>query len=365
MGLERQILFFFSALGAFNGFLLAAYFTFFTQKKSSNYFLGGLLLVISVRITKSIFLFFNEILFDIFRQIGLSACLLIGVFLYFFIKASKSTKEKENHVKRNYWWLHVTFWLATILVFSYSYPYSENRLTWGYFVSLIYLQWFVYILLSAWELKSEIKQLFSKDKALDETQIWQINIFFGVFIIWVAYVFGAYASYIVGALSFSFVFYVLGLIWFLKRSKMRNTESQIVKLEDNNEEKPIQTPVKYANKKIDEEEAQELQLKLERIIREKELFKDPNLKLPDLAEKLNILPHHLSQFLNDNLNKSFPLYINEYRIETAKKLLLQNQTHTLEAIGYDCGFNSKSTFFSTFKKITGFTPASYKKKIIK
>ncbi|WP_338812789.1 helix-turn-helix domain-containing protein [Bernardetia sp. Wsw4-3y2] len=370
MGLEKQILFFFSALGAFNGFLLAAYFVFFSKKKNSDYFLGGLLFVISVRITKSIFLFFNDKIFDIFIQIGLSACLLIGVFLDFYIKASSdSDSEKaENKNKSTYWWIHVLLWLICISIFNYFYSYSENRLLWNYFVKMIYLQWFVYILLSAWELRNELKKLFTKNTKLSESQIWQVNIFFGVLCIWTAYVFGSYASYIVGALSFSFVFYILGLFWFLKRSNSTEVKNKISKDQqlhnlESNKEKAAPKPIeKYANKKIDEQEANQLKTRIERIIAEEELFRDPNLKLPDLAEKINVLPHYLSQFLNDNLNKSFPLYINEHRIEAAKKLLLLNDSYTLEAIGYECGFNSKSTFFSTFKKITNYTPASYKKK---
>ena len=368
MGLERQVLFFFSALGAFNGFLLAAYFTFFSKKEAPNYFLGGLLFVISIRITKSIFLFFNNIVLDVFIQIGLSACLLIGVFLYFYIKASNYSERTESTKSLTYWWIHILFWLTCISLLSYFYPYSQNRLLWNYSVKIIYLQWFVYILFATWNLRKEFQQLFLKDKKLDENQIWQVNIFFGVLCIWAAYVFGSYASYIVGALSFSFVFYVLGLFWFLKRSKSRQVEGTISEEEQlhslkSDERKGTPTSVeKYANKKIEEEEANKLKIRIEKIILEKDLFRDPNLKLPDLAEKLNVLPHYLSQFLNDNLNKSFPLYINEYRIEAAKKFLLLNDEYTLEAIGYECGFNSKSTFFSTFKKITSYTPANYKKK---
>lgn len=265
------------------------------------------------------------------------------------------------------WWFHVVFWLFAITVFNLYYPYSRSSVEWSYAVHSIYLQWLIYILLSGWELKNELRILFKKGVKFEENQIWKVSIFFGVTIIWVAYVFGSYASYIVGALSFSFVFYILGLFWFFKRTKLKQEETQrqeikrTESLRDENENLEV-TPVKYANKKIEEEEAQELKTKIETLMVEKELFKKPNLKLPELAEKLNILPHHLSQFLNDNLGKSFPLFINEYRIEAAKKLLLQNNNYTLEAIGYECGFNSKSTFFSTFKKITHSTPASYKRK---
>jgi AraC-like DNA-binding protein len=65
--------------------------------------------------------------------------------------------------------------------------------------------------------------------------------------------------------------------------------------------------------------------------------------------------------LNDNLGKSFALFINEYRIEEAKHLLKENNSFTLEAIGFEAGFSSKSTFYATFKKVTGQTPSEFKK----
>lgn len=118
--------------------------------------------------------------------------------------------------------------------------------------------------------------------------------------------------------------------------------------------------VKYGNKRINETEADQLIKQLNELMNKEELFIDPDLKLPYLAQRLNILPHTLSQLLNENLNKNFTSFINEYRIEFAKKMI-QTEAHLkLEAIGYDCGFNSKSTFYSTFKKLTGTTPASFK-----
>ena len=85
--------------------------------------------------------------------------------------------------------------------------------------------------------------------------------------------------------------------------------------------------------------------------------------LSDVAKKLQISVHQLSQLLNDNAGKSFPLFINEYRIEKAQQMLTASQHLTLESIGYECGFNSKSTFYTSFKKIMGTTPAKYKSQL--
>jgi AraC-like DNA-binding protein len=70
--------------------------------------------------------------------------------------------------------------------------------------------------------------------------------------------------------------------------------------------------------------------------------------------------HQLSQLLNDNLGKSFSTYINEYRINEACQKIEIGSFLKIEEIGYEVGFNSKSTFFSTFKKIKNTTPLLYK-----
>lgn len=98
---------------------------------------------------------------------------------------------------------------------------------------------------------------------------------------------------------------------------------------------------------------------------EKSVFRNPNLKLNDLAHEINVSPHQLSQLLNDRLSKSFTLYVNEYRIEEACKILSAAENLTIEAIGEEVGFNSKSTFFSAFKKLKGMTPAMYQQSVVK
>jgi AraC-like DNA-binding protein len=250
--------------------------------------------------------------------------------------------------KSNSWWLfHVIPALALVILLGIMYPYWENKKLWsGYFVKIIYLQWLLYIVFTAIQLKLVFDTLFSKEHKIKQLEIWVLSVFSGVSIIWISYNIGSYTSYIVGALSFSFVFFLLILFWILKRNKTSLF---------------FEETIKYADKKIDLDEASEFQVKLDDMIKEKELFKNPDLKLADVSKQLHVLPHYLSQFLNDNLGKSFPLFINEYRIEEAKQLLIDEDKYTTEAVGYECGFNSKSTFYTTFKKIVGKTPAAYKK----
>lgn len=112
-------------------------------------------------------------------------------------------------------------------------------------------------------------------------------------------------------------------------------------------------------KKLNREEAFVLSQKLEKLMLEKSLFKNPNLSLNDTAKEIGISTHQLSQFLNNNIGKNFTTFVNEFRINEACEIMLSNEKLTLESIGYDVGFNSKSTFFAAFKKHTGTTPLNY------
>ncbi|MEM9858038.1 MAG: AraC family transcriptional regulator, partial [Bacteroidota bacterium] len=79
MELSRELLFFFSALGAFNGLVIGLYFLLVAKPRAaSNYFLGLLLLALSIRIGKSVIYYFNPDLAGIYLQLGISGCLFIG-----------------------------------------------------------------------------------------------------------------------------------------------------------------------------------------------------------------------------------------------------------------------------------------------
>jgi len=332
-------LFFFSALGAFNGFLLSLYFAINAKKKIfTNYFLSLLLLVLSIRIAKSVFFYFNPNLSNIFIQIGLSACILIGPFLYLYLK-SYTENEKQNWVK------HLLPYLIPISILGYLYPYDEHIAIWSsWILKAIYLQWFIYIGCSYKYIKPIARKLKEKE-SLKRIEVWFLSIYIGVAFTWLAYTTAAYTSYIVGALSFTFVLYLIVLLLIFRNSH----ESTFF-----NEKE------KYKNKEMDKETQNLIGQKLSIII-EKELFLNPSFSLEEAAKELKLTKHLLSQYVNEVLGKSFSNLIKEYRIEKAKKLLETETNYTIESLGYDSGFSSKSTFFTAFKKITGLTPAEYQK----
>jgi len=96
------------------------------------------------------------------------------------------------------------------------------------------------------------------------------------------------------------------------------------------------------------------------LMEEEQLFCDYELKLSDLAERLSLTPHQLSQFLNENHNRSFPNFINTFRIEKAKKMLITNPDQSVISICFQVGFSSKSAFNAAFRKLMGQSPVEYR-----
>jgi AraC-like DNA-binding protein len=346
MDTGKELLFFFSALGVFNGIILGVYFFFFTKKKYlTNYFLGALLFALSIRIGKSVFVYFDPALPKMYLQFGLTACFFIGPCLYYFLK---SAMEEINIMPKS-WKLIFLFWAILIVTVGVVLPYEDYPKLWGgYFIRIIYFQWFVYIVFSGFVIKSILAKIISRKYKTTPAETWFGMLFLGNFLLFLFYflsIIGAPgATYISGAVVFSFILYlIISILLYRKKT------DDLFLL--NNQ--------KYSGKKIDLTEAAILSEKLENIMNDKSLYKNPNLSLQHLAQELNISSHQLSQFLNNNLSKNFTSFVNEFRINEACKIITSNDKLTLESVGYDVGFNSKSTFFSAFKKHTGTTPLNY------
>lgn len=347
MSLQQQLIFLFSALGAINGFIVSGYFLLKrTEKRLSDYFLGGLLLMLSIRIIKSVFLFFNRELFEVFIQFGLTACFLIGPFLFLYVK---SMTRPNADIKKSWWW-HVLPYVLMITSFRFCYNYYDNRWLWRWFIEFIYKQWLFYIVLSAYLLRPIFKKLWARKEALIDEEFWLLNIFFGTAVIWLAYETSSYTSYIVGALSFTFLLYISILLWVYKRAN-----------------KTISTdpPIKYANSALDEVDVAANMQKISQHILTQKPYLDPNLTLVKLSQQLGMSRKELSQTINQSKGQNYSSYIAELRIEEAKRLLALSEyaNYKISAIAYDSGFNSLSSFNTYFKKIVGNTAQEYRKSL--
>lgn len=116
----------------------------------------------------------------------------------------------------------------------------------------------------------------------------------------------------------------------------------------------IQDPVRYSAIK---------QSLLDMMIADKPYLRG-DLRVSELAAVLHLQDYQLSQLINDEFKVNFYDFVNKYRIEDAKKLLVATDNLKVLAIAFEVGFNSKATFNRAFKKFTSFTPSEFKEKFL-
>ena len=129
--------------------------------------------------------------------------------------------------------------------------------------------------------------------------------------------------------------------------------------------KPVAKRGKYKDSPLGDLEIDTIDKKIEDFFLESSAYLNPKFSLLELSKATKIKKHHLSQVINLKTNAGFYDLVNSKRIAYAIDLIrLRNRDElTLEGLGYECGFNSKSVFFQNFKKYTGKTPGNFRKEI--
>lgn len=126
---------------------------------------------------------------------------------------------------------------------------------------------------------------------------------------------------------------------------------------------PVTIKEKYQNSILTIEKKDVIKKAIIELLENSKIYLNPDLNMNSLSEMLDIPKYQITEVLNSEIGKNFFRFINEYRVEEVKKMLSdQTNLYSIEAIGYDCGFSSKSSFFTVFKLITGMTPMQYKTK---
>ncbi len=106
-----------------------------------------------------------------------------------------------------------------------------------------------------------------------------------------------------------------------------------------------------------------LTLQLSSLMEQEKIFLDNDLNLSIIAKKLGISIHEASFLINKTTKDNFYNYVNKFRVEEAKRLLSSKKMEELNILGiaFASGFNSKTTFNTTFKKYVGISPTQYSK----
>jgi AraC-like DNA-binding protein len=128
-------------------------------------------------------------------------------------------------------------------------------------------------------------------------------------------------------------------------------------------EVPADAKDKPKIKRLSGEQVANLAIQLSCLMERDKLFLDNDLNLPTVAERLGISIHETSFLINETTKDNFYNFINRYRVEEAKKLLASAKMEELNILGiaFASGFNSKTTFNTTFKRIVGISPSQYSK----
>jgi len=96
--------------------------------------------------------------------------------------------------------------------------------------------------------------------------------------------------------------------------------------------------------------AQDFKVKLTTLMTEDKPYLRNDLRLNDLAALLNISRHHTSQIINENFNLSFFDFINNYRVEDAKKMLLEYKKEDLNI--NQIAYNATPTDYANRMKVS-------------
>ncbi len=323
-----------SCLGIAQALFLCIYlFTLKKGNRKANLFLAFVLLGLTIRIGKSILNVYLH-LEPWQRNLGISGIMMAGPFLWFYGRLLLG-KEREFS-KRNYWHL------IPFVLFVCFCKFIPNG--YGEFPNASYLIAFSHL---AGYLVLTIRLLANyKSRAEKSAWAWYRNMVLGVAFIWIFYMgnfVGLIPYYIGGAIFFSFLLYTFSFL-LLKR--------------------PVFAMEKYRNSSMDVSSSKKHMQEIRRLFETETLYLDSELNMTKVAQKLGIPARDVSQVINENEQLNFSEFVNQYRIQKAKKLLVDpSYTHEkIATIAYDCGFGNVTSFNLAFKSATQLTPSQYRNK---
>lgn len=146
------------------------------------------------------------------------------------------------------------------------------------------------------------------------------------------------------------------IVWSLAIWGLQQTPDLMIELEQIHKQ---QNSKKYEKSALSSEQLFKVAEKIRKALEQGLLYRDPQLSLRTLAKHINVLPNYASQALNTEIKESFFDYVNRLRIQDAMSQLKTSE-ETVLAISSSVGFNSRSSFYNAFKKISGTTPTAYR-----
>lgn len=314
----------------------------------------------------------------------------IGPLLYLYVRALTSpTPELKKRDLRHF----IPLGLCALYLMPYFFQSSETKLKllfydyqsgetklnflhtltgmeWYYVrSSLVIVQVLCYLVLAGWLIVRYLRRVKERKSAAERASLFQVKFLVVSFIaLWLVAVarylfdlrYPAYAQYSDLVLPFGGTIVIYALAYF----GLRQPET----LDGMDSPAPTgeasAVPAKKYEKSTLTDERSDVYLKKLLLVMETEKpYTDGDLTLAKLASKLSMSAHHLSQIINERLKQNFFDFVNTYRVEEAKRKLIDpaKKHYSLLAIAEEVGFNSKSAFNAAFKKQTNMTPSEFRK----
>lgn len=224
---------------------------------------------------------------------------------------------------------------------------------------LVYSIWDLFLLKNH---QKRISRIFSSHEKINLNWVrYLVYSFFVIFIVSSFVIFGA-TNFQIFRLDSAFALVGIALSLFLIAFGFYGLKQTTVfsNMENNTVENKVEA---YAKSGLTKEKIDQGAAIIEKIMTLEKPFLDDELTLNLLSQKCEIPSSHISQIINQHFQMNFYDFVNRYRIEEAKKMLLSTEYDNLSVLGiaYDCGFKSKSSFNRYFKKFCGKTPSEFKK----
>ncbi|MEW7292071.1 helix-turn-helix domain-containing protein [Aquimarina sp. 2304DJ70-9] len=298
------------------------------------------------RIGKSVMLNFGHNLEPIFIFAGLAFLLLIGPLLRWYVKGM----TQVNFKLPSYYFIElIPFFLVFLASFFVNKNWFETSnkevvIVFGSALIFIYLHFAFYIFKTSRIYVNTNKNhpILQQTKTQKSILTWLKLLIFGFIIIWISFFLNIIEDsvpYIVGPIMYSIIVYFLSIKAF--QLKITDINGDAFKKNDD---------IQLFNQ-------------LSILIVNNKLYLESNISLSSLGKLIGLSSQRTSEIINQYANQNFNDFINQYRIEKAKKMLSDedSKNYTISSIAFDAGFSSLSSFNSAFKKFEGTTPSSYRK----
>jgi AraC-like DNA-binding protein len=366
-------------IGATLSFFLA--FLVFSKKNKTagDYVLGSYLAVFGLYF---IILYLDSIAIkypQIINLLGFNIPLLGGPFIFLYVLVMVKTNNKFKAV----YWLHglpyLLFNLYSVLYFYFPDAAKKTdsinitlesisifKISFYLVANAVYVIWAIFILNKH---KKKLGENFSYTEDIDLVWLKLVVSGFGAFwvVVLILHLFDKYPITAISPLGYAIYLTLTLYIFFLgyfglkQQAIYTSAAANINKIDGT--DPVIKKKEPYKHSVLKQTEAKKYLEKLLDYFNKEKPYLKGKLNIKEVSEYMDISVHHLSQLINEQLNKNFYDFVNGYRVQEVKARLFEPKYAqlTLLAIAYDCGFNSKSSFNSVFKKHTGLTPSQYLK----